>query len=184
MHRCSDETTPTKQNIPGIHQCLDETALTTRNIPGMIPKEVELEPLGEDEWDGIKTNQCTDDTKPTKKNILGVTPEEENILGVIPEEVKLECLAKDEKDVNQIHQCLDETTPTKKNILQVIPEKVELEPLVENEDEKLSSDNGYFSDRGPQKKRAEKKTCTTTMLVSESKCIFSFQPFSSKALHH
>ena len=69
MHRCSDETTPTKQNIPDntpneieleplskdekevnqIHQCLDETNHTKRNIPGVIHKEVEHEPLDEDE---------------------------------------------------------------------------------------------------------------------------------------
>lgn len=69
MHRCSNETTPTKHIIPGvtpekieleplskdekevnqIHQCLDETTPTTRNIPGVIPKKVELKPLGEDE---------------------------------------------------------------------------------------------------------------------------------------
>ncbi|XP_055816375.1 zinc finger CCCH domain-containing protein 19-like isoform X2 [Solanum dulcamara] len=143
MHRCSDETTPTKQNIPRVtpekveleplskdekevnqmHQCLDETTPTTRNIPGVIPKEVELEPLAEDEWDGNKMHQCADEMTTTKKNILGV----------IPEEVELDPMTEDEWDGNKMHQCADEMTTTKKNILGVIPEEVELDPMTEDE---------------------------------------------------
>ncbi|KAH0782143.1 hypothetical protein KY290_001741 [Solanum tuberosum] len=186
------------RNDNQMHRCSDETTLTKQNIPGVTLEKIELEPLSKDESEVNQIHQCLDETTPynekyswnettpTKKNILEVIPKEiddpmaederngnkmhqcanetipstkENIPGVIPEEVELECLAKDEKDVNQIHQCLDETTPTKKvNILGMIPKKVELEPLAENEDEKLSSDNEDFNDGGPQKKRAEKKT--------------------------
>uniref|UniRef100_M1DB06 Uncharacterized protein n=1 Tax=Solanum tuberosum TaxID=4113 RepID=M1DB06_SOLTU len=75
-----------------VHQCLDETTPTTRNTPKVIPKEVELEPLGEDEWDGNKMHQSADETTPTKKNILGL----------IPEEIELDNM-EDERNGNKMH---------------------------------------------------------------------------------
>ncbi|KAG5568379.1 hypothetical protein H5410_064604 [Solanum commersonii] len=112
MHRCSNETTLTKQNIPGVtpekieleplSKDEKETAPTTRNIPGVttkeveleplvIPEEVELDPMAEDERNGNKMHQSANETIP---------PIKENILGVIPQEVEHKCLAKDENDVN------------------------------------------------------------------------------------